>query len=215
MRELARQIIEVTEPHRELAERIGFLSMESAGLDVVIDKLFEPLLNCTRAEVASIVPENFDARSAMLKRLLTINEIDDAWQNWIVALLNRVATELAPNRNRVIHDAWQVENGRFRRTQRRAIVGKAQAREPKSLLVDPETEVPLESIDKLITCTGTVSEALKVAVAALRQWRSEGQLPPIDPQWLPASKPNVRCPMFQRPPEWPEKPLIPLRFETD
>lgn len=122
------------EKHRLHAMNLGQLCMSWAALDRVIDDLFEPLLDCSAAQVASIVTnvDNISARCDILKRFLHLEPVGDEFREWLVAVLNRVSNELAPLRNRYIHDHWSVKLDAIVRTDKRAV------REPGARYATPK-----------------------------------------------------------------------------
>jgi hypothetical protein len=195
------------------AQEIGHLCITWASMDRMIDHLFRPLLGCSAEQVACILVENIDTRCTMLKRLLVVADVPTNWLEWIVALLNRASNELAPLRNRVVHDAWRISENKAMRIDKRAKIAKSQSRGKGQLSFDTEHPMEADEITLLDQKVSTVAIALRVAAIALDRWQIEGRFPELDPQWLPACKLAARCPDYQLDGESPEKPFAPLHFE--
>jgi hypothetical protein len=173
---------------------IGRLCMAWAALDMMLDDLFEPMLRCSPGEVASIITnvENISGRCDILKRLLTIEAPSETYRTWLIGLLNRVSTELAPLRNRYIHDRWVVTHEKTVRTDKRAKIQKAQSFQTERLLFDTEhVTVPTE-VDKLTQRTTLVLAMLSFAEHDLRVWRRTGRILEPQAKYVEASKPNAR-----------------------
>lgn len=166
----------VIDRHQKNLVAVGRLATAWAGLDTAVDSLFEPLLDCSEAQVACILVENVSARCDMLKRLLHVEPLSPSFTDWVTSLLNRASAELAPLRNRYIHDASVVTHAAVHRTDKRAKIGKLQSRQKRSLIYKTVHEVKSEDIERLSDCISTVTLALKV----------------YDPRLLPAPPRGLR-----------------------
>lgn len=199
----------------EYAVAVGNLASAWAGLDHRVDELFEPLLNCSEEKVACITVENIATRCEMLKKLLHTERLPSKWTAWVEGLLNRTANELAPLRNRFIHDSWGMSKTGFLRIDKRAKVGKVQSRQRPKLTYKTEHPTSVEDVYKLTMCVGTVSFALWAATHTLRLWRLEGRRLRLSRQWLPASMPTARCSNMIVNGSAPHRPSVRLTYEYD
>lgn len=173
---------------------LGELCMTWAALDHMVDALFAPLLQCSKGQVASVVTnvENLSSRCEILKRLIHLEAPSDQWREWFVALLDRVSNELAPLRNRYIHDYWDVKITGITRLDKRAKIGKPQSREAPILTFNTKHVTDPQEVAKLNQRCVAVLVGLSVAGQNLAIWRKTGR--PLEPDdlWLPLSKPRAR-----------------------
>jgi hypothetical protein len=168
--------------------------MAWAVLDSYVDNVLEPLLECSEAQVACIVTniDNISGRCEVIKRLLTHSAPSPEYRKWLIAVLTRVSGELAPLRNRYVHDNWSISHEQVVKIDKRAKIGKPQARKDEVLLFDTEEVTPTELVDKLRNKVTLVFMMLYWAAYDLRHWRRTGE--PLKPheQYIEASKPNAR-----------------------
>lgn len=176
------------------AMSLGRLCMTWAALDRTLDRLFEPILRCEPSEVASILTniENISSRCDILIRLLVNDAPGKEYRTWLTALIRRVSGELAPLRNRYVHDHWEVSDVQIIGTDKRAKIGKAQSRLPETLSFDTRHVTNPEDVDKLTARITAVLVGLAFAEIDLRQWRKTGQHLEPHSQYIEASKPNAR-----------------------
>jgi hypothetical protein len=172
---------------------LGQLSWSFSNLDHRIDCLFEPLLQCSATQVACMMVENIATRCSQLVRLLHLeSSLSVEFRDWTIQLLNRVSGELAEERNRNLHDRWKMrwseDEKSVTRIDKRPKIGKAQSRQPVAVTFNQQHLVTPAQIQGLADRMATVSHALEVVMHSLATWRQLGSLPPLDPQWLPASK---------------------------
>ena len=176
------------------AHSIGQLCITWAILDSEVDSLFAPLLECSEAQVASIVTnvDTLGTRCDILKRLITHAAPSPEYRKCIVGILNRVSGELAPLRNRYVHDKWSITHEEIVKIDKRAKIGKPQSRADEVLSFNTEEVTPTELVDKLTSRVRLVFSALHWIAYDLRHWRRTGQ--PLEPhqQYIEASKPNAR-----------------------
>lgn len=205
-------IVAISDAH---AAALGYLCRSWAGLDARVNQLFEPLLQCSATQIACIVPENVGQRCEALKRLLYIEPIPDPLVAFAVGLLDRVSGELAPLRNRLIHDGWSITKEETSRIDKRAKLGKPQSHQPMTVIHETKHPTQLEEIKHVGSRIGTVQFALWALIHVLRRWRSKGQVPELDVQWLPAATRLSRCVNCIVDPASPDRPQHPLEFELD
>jgi hypothetical protein len=208
----AEHILAITDAH---AAALGYLCLSWAGLDSAVNRLFEPLLKCSSAQIGCIVPENVRLRCEALKRLLHIEPLPDPLVSFAVGLLDRASGELAPLRNRLIHDGWSITKDQTTRIDRRAKLGKPQSRRRIRVVHDTKHPTQLEEINRVSERISTVQIALSALIHVLQRWRSEGRIPELDVQWAPAATRLSRCLNCVVDPASPDRPLQPLQFEFD
>jgi hypothetical protein len=181
------------------AMSLGRLCIAWAVLDRTVDGIFKPMLNCSDAQVASIVTniENISSRCDILKRLITDSKVPRAYAEWVIALLHRVSGELAPLRNRYVHDSWDITHEEVTKIDKRAKITKAQSRQPDQLLFDTKDVTPTTEVDKLIAKVTLVMAMLSFARFDLAHWQQTKL--PIEPHppYIEASKPRARYRMLQ------------------
>lgn len=176
------------------AELIGVLCISWAALDHALDPLFTHLLQCSEKQVACFAAniEQVGLRCEILKRLLIVEAPSQNWREWLTAILDRVSGELAPIRNRCIHDAWSRKDGKMTRTDRRLQIGKSQSRQPDTLIYNTEHVMPADQVERLLRQVEAVTGALEGANRDLRKWRETGQPVEPDPQLVPVCKRTAR-----------------------
>lgn len=174
---------------------VGQLTWSYAGLDRNIDRLFEPLLQCSPEQVACMMVENISTRCTQLIHLLHLEAKPTQFRAWTEALLNRVSNELSGERNRYLHDHWEMKwsgsEKSVTRTTKRPSLAAPQSRQPKKLTFNKRMPVTVEQLENLSGRMETVSQSLWVARRALATWRRTKRLLPLHPQWIPASKPKA------------------------
>ena len=208
----AKHILAISDAH---AAALGYLCRSWAGLDGRVIQLFEPLLQCSAAQIACIVPENVGQRCEALKRLLHVEPLPDPLVSFAVGLLDRVSGELAPLRNRLIHDSWSISKEETSRIDKRAKLGKPQSRQRMTVMRETRHPTALEEIKRVDEKVSTVHFGLWAVIHVLRRWRAEGHTPELDAQWLPAATRLSRCVNCIVDPASPHRPQHPLRFEFD
>jgi hypothetical protein len=208
----AKHILTISDAH---AAALGHLCQGWAGLDSRVNQLFEPLLQCGSVQIACIVPENVGQRCEALKRLLHIEPLPDPLVTFAMALLDRVSNELAPLRNRLIHDGWSITKEKTSRIDKRAKLGRPQSRHRTTVIHGTRHPTELEEIRRVHERISTVQFGLWALIHVLHRWRSEGRIPELDAQWLPAATRLSRCVNCVVDPAFPDRPQHPLQFEFD
>jgi hypothetical protein len=196
------------------SRKLGHICIAWAALDKSIDDMFPLLLGCSEAHAACILAEKIGTRCEQLKKLLHLSNLDHDWTEWACALLARASGELAPLRNRYVHDLWQIQPKPVR-LDRRAKIRKPQSHQKAEFAFNTEYPTGYKELERLSTCISTVSTALGVATESLQRWRAEGLPPALDPQWSPACKPNAQCPSYVRLLAAPGQPLVPSGFSFE
>ena len=188
------QVRRMWERYEKHVRSIGSLCITWAVLDSNLDDLFEPLIQCSDAQVASIVTnvDTVAGRCDILRRLITIEAPSPEYREYLIAVLNRISGELAPLRNRYIHDNWSISHEQVVKIDKRAKITKPQSRQAELLLFNTEEVTPTEQVDKLTDKVRLLMVLLYWAAYDLRHWRRTGQPLKPDPQYLPASQPNAR-----------------------
>ncbi len=173
---------------------LGRLCMTWAALDHQLDALFQPLLECSRKQVAALVGniDNTAMRCEMLKRLIWVEAPSEAWREWFVKVLDRTSGELASVRNRYVHDTWSIIGQPFTRTDRRAKVLQIQAHQPPQLVFDTKHAAAPGEVEKFVMAVSSVLAALAFATQDLRHWRKTGRPIEPSPQLIPVSMSRAR-----------------------
>jgi hypothetical protein len=173
---------------------LGQLCMSWAVLDSYMDKILGHLLSVEDAKVSAITTSAGDIsqRCEIIKRLVVIENPGTAWRDWLIALVNRVSGELAPTRNRYIHDSWHIHDLKLIRVEKRGKVGKSQSRADVQFTYDTEHVTDPIEVEKLRLRVNLVFAMLAFAEMDLRVWRHNGGSLEPHPQYIAASKPNAR-----------------------
>jgi len=195
--EALRGMFEAGDYLKEHLAELGGLCWSFAVLDHNVDRLFEPLLQCSEAQVACIMVENISTRCSQLTKLLHLeSELPEEFCTWVCKLLVRSSDEIPGQRNRYVHDRWgmkwSVDEQSVTRITKKPRIEKAQSRERPGVTFNTEHPTTVEEMARLTAKIETVSSALQVARQSLEIWRRTGELPPIDPLWLPACMPKAR-----------------------
>jgi hypothetical protein len=196
---------------------LGHLCITWAVLDRAVDALFEPLLQCSDSQRASLVTdmENISSRCNTLTRLLVIEAPSPAYRDWLTALLNRVRTELAPIRNRYIHDLWRVSSEEIIRLDKKAKSKKPQSHHNIEIDYDIKTVTPPDEVDKFNLRVTLVMTMLLFAEFDLVRWRQTGR--PLKPhsEYLEATKARARYPSLLEVQQNADQGLPPLDYVFD
>jgi hypothetical protein len=199
------------------ARAIGELCISWAALDNAVDSLFEPLLSCDRGTAASVAAgmDKLEARIGIIRRLLIHQKLDGPWRDWVEGLFKRILEELAPLRNRYVHDQWTLRKGEPLKIDKRARVLKPQSRQPDQLIFDASNVTPTEAVDRLRAYVDTVLFALEFASGDLKRWRTTGRTPRPLSELIPACKPRTRLDHFPIILAWSGEQPLPFSFSTD
>ena len=215
--ELERVMRDARNIMQDHARSIGELCMSWAALDYAIDRLFDPLLGCDKAVTASLTSsmEKMEARIAAIRRILVQEGISKAWSNWIDGLFRRILDEIAPIRNRYVHDRWQMKRGELQKIDKRASSKKLQAFQSNQLIFDTTKAIPTKDVDRLREYIDTVLWAIEIAAMDLEEWRTTKQMRPPREQWIPACKPRTRMDRFPIVIAWNGEQRLPFEYVTD
>jgi hypothetical protein len=190
-RDSAKEIHDQLDQH---ALSLGQLCMAWATLDGLIEALFEPLLACTPLQVSSILTnmDSIPSKCEVAKRLITNELPAGEYRDWVIAILARIVSEIAPLRNRYVHDHWEISQDGTVRIDKRAKIGKPQAHQATTLTFNSKHVAAPGEVDALRDKIGLMIVIISDVGRNLRAWRHRG-LPPVrDPQYREAHKPNAR-----------------------
>jgi hypothetical protein len=215
--EVQASIAKATNLMLDHARAIGELCMSWAALDNAIDELLIPLLDCDRGTIASLVSsmEKTEARVNAIKRIMVHADLDLDWREWVNSLLGRIMAELAPMRHRYVHDRWQFRRGEVQRIEKRALIRKAQSRQPDKLFFDATNVTPVADVDRIRAYVDTVLFGLEIAQDDLEWWRKTGRLRRPRELWIPLGRPKTRMAHFPTFVAWKEGQPPPFEFVTD
>lgn len=131
---------------------LGRICYAWAMLDREVNTLIGALMQLDDPEVACLATEldNVAARTRLLQKSARCSSMPDWWQSSLDNVLKRIANDLAPLRNRCIHDSWRFRDGQHVRIDRRAFIKKVQARTTETLLYDLEHSMTREELETLI-----------------------------------------------------------------
>lgn len=136
----------------DLMTELGRVSVFWGYLDRKINSCISMILRCDDAQTACISTQldNVAARCRLLISLSHTLSIDrEEWVEEFSTILKTVTDQLAPRRNRYLHDQWITNEAGHQRVDRRAKLRKAAAGEYKGLQFDLTIPVTLEDISDL------------------------------------------------------------------
>lgn len=164
---------------QKLEQKIGHLCSVWASLDRCANMLVEQILGCSEAQAVCLATqmEPVATRAKLLKNLAYTTAASNEWKAVLISLLNIIDGELAPKRNRVIHDAWDFTAAKPSQLDRRAKVARSQARKPPELLIEARLNVTPEFIESLVGRVSAAATALLAARADLILLAEEPKLP--------------------------------------
>ena len=157
---------------KEHALALGMLCIYWASLDRALDLVLERYLDADEKTVACITTSASDvsARCEMLKRLAYLKGPDGEWRDCLVRLLNRVQGELAAERNRYVHDDWDLSAEGMIRIDRRAKVIKPQSRQPAQLVHVFKRVAPVALVEDLTQRIVDMMVALSLMSSIYSMW---------------------------------------------
>lgn len=173
---------------------LGALTVWWASLENTLLQVAERL-----AEVDEITAEclldqvkGAGSRAAIVKKLaLRPNAPFDAWQDCVVDLCDLIAISWAPDRNRLIHDDWTLNELAVSRIRPGKKVGKLEPGDRKTLLPLPPSELTHWEIYDLTEKVMHASIHLLFLSLGFKIWRQKGTLPDVPPQAIWLSKDNI------------------------
>lgn len=138
---------------------LGHLCIQWGYLESYVDSfLFSLLLNIKDADVQSALGANMDFRNKLkaIKLLSFKLRRSDDWFEQLSTLINRIDNELAPARNRMIHDEWSIAvthpptTESIVRTTVRASLKRPQAFQPQRFSASETVTIKPSDIWKLV-----------------------------------------------------------------
>lgn len=144
-------------------ELIGHLCSFWAGLDKTANSLIRVALDCEERQAACIATQldPVASRIRLLKTLIVTTGQSAEWMDEALRWLNMVDGQLAPKRNRIIHDDWDFDDATPQLIDRRAKVGRSQSRQPLSLVIEMKSEASpayiASVIEDIALCTTAIT----------------------------------------------------------
>lgn len=157
---------------------LGYVCFSYANLELTLNTFIEYLLSCTRDARRAIVDStgaSIDNRCNLILKLASLDAIDDEWFEILDDLIVRVRQELAPERNRLVHDPWIVADEGFRQWDQRSFLKQPQAGKRKQLTPPVESDRTTEAMWDLSRRIMTVDGAIRHLSAAYALLRQRGQ----------------------------------------
>lgn len=130
---------------------LGRLCWVWATLDRSVNEVLAVLLNIDAAGAACIGTEldNIAGRMRLLKKLVHTRNMPTWWLAMTLKVFNRIEVELAPLRNRCVHDSWAFSGDNLVRTDRRAFLKKLEAHSDNKLMFDIKHTMSEAEMDDL------------------------------------------------------------------
>jgi len=165
------------------ATAIGYLCSTYAILEGVINRQIELTLPCStdaRRAIVDASGASIDNRCNLVLKLLSLRKPSDQFFDDFEALVVRVRNELAPERNRIVHDQWIGGEG-YKQWDERAFLPKPQARTSKKLSPTKELRRELADIWDLVRRVQEVSTWMGMMSGCYGQWLLTGHFPAQPP----------------------------------
>lgn len=161
------------------ATAIGYICMTYASLEFSINRMIEYALRCSPDQRRAIVDASgarLETRCILLLKLVNINQPSHQFFQDLEETLNCISGEIAPLRNRLIHDPW-VMGETVRQWDLRSKLTQADVGAPKSIAPPKEPERSLETVWQLIRLIQMADSSVSLLSAFYAQWTQTGQLP--------------------------------------
>lgn len=168
------------EQRAEVWQAIGKLCMVWASLDHALDDAIEQILDCSKAQarILSTQLDKITGRTKLIKQLLFTLDQEPEWIAKATELLNRIEIEVAPRRNRIIHDGWDFEGLTPQQIDKRAKIGKLQSRQPPAISFDTPSACSATEINDLIVTASVCTVGLLLISIEIREHRGRGRISP-------------------------------------
>jgi hypothetical protein len=162
------------------ATALGYVCFTYSSLELAINQYVETLLPCSHDARRAIVDASgvtLATRCELVLKLASLRDPPAIWFCDLEALLKRVRDELAPERNRLIHDVWLSGGGDIKQWDQRAFLRRAQAGEPKRIAPSAAPERSLPVIWDLVRRIQEVNVHLLMVWFTFLEWQETGRSP--------------------------------------
>jgi len=158
---------------------LGRLCVTWSYMERLLNETLPPLLGCSDAQAAVIATEMSGTSTIcnMLKTLAYADAPSPEWRDSFEKVLNQISGELAPIRNRYVHDYWTLSEGSIERLDQRAKLQKPQAFKDKGLHFNSWHTAKPGEIDDLSAKAAIFIMILYAARSDLIKWRQLGKTP--------------------------------------
>ncbi len=172
---------------------LGRLCVSWAYMERLMNDILPTLMGCSEKQGAVIATETSTTvgRCQLLANLAYADAPSADWRDRFVDLMNYIRNDLAPPRNRYIHDYWTLSEGAMERLDQRVKIAKADSFQIKELTYNSWHTAKPGEIDDLATKVTIVILTLHFVRSDLHEWRESGRQParPALFQW-PNMKPK-------------------------
>jgi hypothetical protein len=172
------------------AEAIGMLCIYMATLDHVITIFMERLLEIDETSAACVAASASDLsqRCEIVRRLVFLKAPSDDWRECVTGLINVIQNEVAPRRNRFVHDDWAVRENEMVRHDRRIKIQRPQSHQPAQLIHLTKNVAPVSEITEITGVVVNLMVHLTMLTIGYRAWRKTGTQPELPQQAIDLSK---------------------------
>lgn len=116
------------------ATALGYLCFEYAKLELQLGGLIEALLKCSseaRRAIVDATGTSIATRCTLIKKLAHTIPFSDEWRDLLSDVLDKITNQIAPIRNRLVHDIWL--DGQPKQLDFRIFERREEPRSPKTL----------------------------------------------------------------------------------
>ncbi len=173
----------------EHMKALGYFCLQFAILEFYLDLLIQALLDGD-ASLRRVLCQSIGQignRCDFAIKLLYAVPIEAARRDEIEVLINEIRTDLAPNRNRLIHDVWiggehlSTPSSHPFQVDERIWLKSPQSHLPKELISAIERERPLQGILDLTERTNRVAGSIYTHMLNYAGWRQRHAKQPAAP----------------------------------
>lgn len=150
-----------------------------AALDNSADALLTELLQTTKERTLCISTkmERINGRLDIIKTLSMTYDMPSVWRDALNGTANQITNNLAPKRNRLVHDSWCFQGPLPAQLDKRAKIARPQSRQSPALVTEIRSEVSAETIEALIDQISQATVALIGATIDLEKAKERGGPP--------------------------------------
>lgn len=149
---------------KSYATAIGYVCINWTWLEQIVDVALSYFMNQQISSVEMecvVVNADIHDKLKMLKALAQLRKPDDDWFDRMDTLINKISQNIAPRRNRVVHDRWTPgHSDAAMRTYARTAIVKPQSHQPKKLTTH-------QTFSMKVTDINAVSKDITLATHAL------------------------------------------------
>lgn len=157
---------------------LGRLCVTWATLDRHLTELISAYTGLSSSMTACVVAasDNIAPRCEILRLLAAESTPSPEWQSDFMMMVDIIRQQLAPLRNRFVHDYWTLSEGTLQRLESKASAKRPQAMQPHQLTFQRWHDHQPSEVDNLAVRVASIILVVRVAQADVQDWRrGQGQ----------------------------------------